>query len=258
MRCRLCSHLGVLISSISSTIVQHAQFLRATGLAIVGYFYVDFRDPAKQEARGLVASLLIQLCVQADHFCELLYSLYSIHDRGYQQPSDDELVDCSKDMLKDPGQGPVYIVVDALDECPNSHGIPPPRQQVLRIMEELINLGLPHLHICITSRPEFDIREIFEKLEPRSVSLHDEAGQIQDIAQYIKSVVSSDILMRDWPREEKELVISTLSEQGGGMWVIVGVMFHKLLSQAMTLGFDGLFVSWKLCVVVPCRGFNGL
>jgi hypothetical protein len=63
----------------------------------------------------------------------------------------------SEKMLEFPGQGPIYIIVDALDECPNSSGLPSPRDQVLDILQEIVDLHLPYLHFCITSRPEMDI-----------------------------------------------------------------------------------------------------
>ena len=112
--------------------------------------------------------------------------------------------------------GSVFLVVDALDEFPISQGILTPRAQVLEIVKDLIELKLPHLHFCITSCPEFDIREVLDPLKPSSVSLHDQEGQIEDIAQYVKSAVLSDRTMREWPKEKK-LVIDTLEKNGGGM-----------------------------------------
>jgi hypothetical protein len=69
----------------------------------------------------------------------------------------------------------------------------------------------------VSGRPEFDIRAVFQSLEPRTVSLHDENGQKQDIASYISSIVHSDSRMRRWRDEDKKLVIETLSEKAEGM-----------------------------------------
>jgi len=221
--------------------------MRDTGLATVGYFYVDFRERAKQEASGLLSSLLVQLCTQSDRFCGILSSLYARHDRGLEQPSEDALAQCLREMLEDPKQAPVFLVVDALDECPISRGILTPRAQVLEIVKVLIKLKLPHLHFCITSRPEFDIREVLDPLEPSSVSLHDQEGQIEDIAQYVKSVVHSDITMQEWPKEEKKLVIDTLARNGGGMYVIIAIMIHIAFS------YDGFRFRWAFCQLETLR-----
>jgi hypothetical protein len=104
-----------------------------------------------------------------------------------------------------------------LDECPNNLGLPSSREKVLALVKELIDLQLPKLRICITSRPEIDIRNFLEPLASQKVSLHDERGQKQDIANYISSVVHSDSMMRRWRTEDKELVITTLSERADGM-----------------------------------------
>jgi len=221
--------------------------MRDTGLATVGYFYVDFREPAKQEARGLLSSLLVQLCTQSDHFYGILSYMYARHDRGLEQPSEDALAQCLRKMLEDPNQAPVFLVVDALDECPISRGILTPRAQVLEIVRVLIELNLPHLHFCITSRPEFDIREVLDPLEPSSVSLHDQQGQIEDIAQYVKSVVHSDVTMQEWPKEEKKLVIDTLARNSGGMYVIIVIVIHIAFS------CDGFRFRWAFCQLETLR-----
>src|SRR6266850_5802141 len=251
MRCRDHSHLRVLIiSSISSTIVDHLRPMRTTGLATVGYFYVDFRERAKQEARGLLSSLLTQLSAQSDRFCHILSSLHASHERVQEeptQPSDDALAQCLREMLEDPIQGPVFIVVDALDECPNSEGFPTPREQALEIVKELVELKLQHLHLCITSHPEIDIRRVLDPLKPYSVSLHDEAGQIEDIARYVESVVRSDAMMREWPEQEKKLVINTLAKNTGGMYVLIVVAHH------ISFSCDDRRFRWASCQLKTLR-----
>jgi hypothetical protein len=120
-------------------------------------------------------------------------------------------------MMKLPGQAPIFLIVDALDECPNASALYSPRDQVLTLLEDLIDLQLPNLRICVTSRPEADIKPILEPLTFRSVSLHDESGQMEDIKNYIKSVVNTNRNMRRWKREHKQLVIDVLTERADGM-----------------------------------------
>ena len=127
------------------------------------------------------------------------------------------MIDCLKEMLALEAQGPTYIIMDALDECPITSTIPSPREEVIELVEELVGLHLPNLHICVTSRPEHDIQLALERLTERSVSLHDESGQQEDIAKYVASFVSSNPRMQRWREEDKELVIKTLSEKADGM-----------------------------------------
>ena len=187
--------------------------------ASMGYFYFDFRDISKQHWRDLVPSLLTQLSARSDPCCDILSRFYSNHDSGARQPNDDTLTQCLKEMLTVPDQHPIYLIMDALDECPNISGIPSSRDQVLQFVKELVGLNLPNLHICVTSRPEVDIRDVIESLTPHQVSLHDQTGQKKDIEDYVRSVVYSDSepIMRRWRKEDKDLVIETLAEQADGM-----------------------------------------
>ena len=189
--------------------------------ASMAYFYFDFRDINKQHWRDLVPSLLTQLSARSGPRCDILSRFYIGHDSGARQPTDDTLTQCLKEMLTLPDEHPVYLIMDALDECSNISGIPSPRDQVLRLVKELVNLHVPNLHICVTSRPEVDIRDVLSPLTSHRVSLHDQSGQKKDIEDYVKSVVYSDSepIMRRWRTEDKDLVIETLSEQADGMWV---------------------------------------
>ena len=145
--------------------------MRQMGLATISFFYFYFRDGGKQDIRHLLISILIQLCVQSDQYSEILSALFMDHNGGARQPSEDALLECLKNMLKLPGQGTLYIIIDALDESPNSSGLTSPRAEVLIILQKLVELSPPHVHFCITSRPEIDIRDVLEPLATHSVSL---------------------------------------------------------------------------------------
>jgi hypothetical protein len=183
----------------------------------MAYFYFDFRDVDKQKLCNLLPSLLVQLSARSDACCDKLSQLYSVHDRGVQKPSDRAMVECLKQMLALEGQGPTFIILDALDECPITSSIPSPREEVLEFVDELVSLLLPNVHICVTSRPEHDIRVVLECLTEHPVSLHDESGQQEDIADFVSSFVRSNQRMKRWREEDKNLVIKTLSEKADGM-----------------------------------------
>ena len=184
---------------------------------MTAYYYFDFRSKAKQDLRGLFSSLVVQLCAKSDPCYQILLRLYSTHNNGSQLPDDDALVQCLKDMLGLPEPPVIYLVVDALDECPSIAEVVSPRDSVLELIEDLVALHLPNLRICVTSRPEADISEALGPLASHIVSLHDEDGQKQDIVDYVTFVVHSDRKMRKWRAEEKKLVIDTISERADGM-----------------------------------------
>ncbi|KAH9170740.1 hypothetical protein EDB89DRAFT_1887768, partial [Lactarius sanguifluus] len=208
-------------SILSSVIIREIEGLCNTGFASMAYFYFDFKDTAKQDSRALIASLLVQLSDQSDVYCDILRALYSAHRRGSVQPNDAALARCLKTTFVALGETPIYLILDAVDECLNTSGMPSPREKVLRLVKELVELKLSNLHLCITSRLEIDIRNALEPLATHRISLHDESGQNADIANYVSSIVHSDLRMRRWRAEERDVVVGTLSAKADGMfrWV---------------------------------------
>jgi len=216
----------------SSAIVQDVEGLRAAGLATMAYYYFDFRDVKKQDRYGLLSSLLSQLSAESDSCYGLLSRLYSDNAGGTRRPTSSALTKCMKDMLSLPGQEPIYIIVDALDESPDISGTPSAREEVLELVEELVNLRLPHVHLCVASRPEIDIRKVLEPLKPLQISLHDESGQKDDIVEYIKSVVYSDRKMRSCREDDKQLIIAILSDKADGMQVVSSLVWRFTINVA--------------------------
>jgi NACHT domain len=210
-----------LTTSISSAVIEEIRTLCHEGLASIGYFYFDFRDEDKRNHRSLLRSFLFQLSGQSNICCDILSRLQSTHRDDTATIGDDALTRCLKEMLSVTSEleHPVYLIMDALDECPNTSGLPSPREQVLELVKELVELCLRNLHICVTSRPEADIRATLEPLTSLGISLHDETGQKEDIIDYVTSVVYSDVNMQSWRDEDKKLVIETLCKKADGMYV---------------------------------------
>ncbi|KAH9955950.1 hypothetical protein BJV74DRAFT_465691 [Russula compacta] len=205
-------------SVLCSAIIQNIQAMCEAGEASMSYFYLDFRDTSKQHLHDLASSFLTQLSANSSPRCSILSRFYANHDNGARQPSDDALAKCLEKIVTLPDQGPIYLIIDALDECPTTSGIPSPRERVLQLLKELVDLRLPNVHICATSRPEVDICHVLEPLTTLRVSLHDQCGQKEDIVEYIRSIVYSDSeqIMKRWGTEDKELVIETLSKRADG------------------------------------------
>ena len=202
-----------LISLVSSTIIEDIDGMRKAGLASLAFFYCDFKDDKKKDRRGFLSSLLVQLCHQSSSYTTILSDFYLAYESGSRYPSDDALVQYFIKMLKLSGKAPVFIIVDALDELPNTTGIPTPRDEVLNLVEEFVSLCIPKLRICVTSRPEADIQLVLDPLASYSISLHGENGQILDIVEYVKSVVNTDPMIRRWKPADKELVIDVLTKK---------------------------------------------
>jgi len=191
--------------------------MRRSGLASLVIFYYDFREDQKKGLRGLLSSMLVQLGHQSDSYCDILSKLCLEHDNGLKDPSDDTLIRYSKRLLELPRQTQIFLIVDALDECLNTPALSSPREKVLMFLKDVIDSNLPNLRICVTSRPEVDIEAILRPLTFRSISLHDEHGQEEDIKNYIESIVNENTKMQRWSSGHKQLVIKRLTERANGM-----------------------------------------
>jgi hypothetical protein len=204
----------------SSAIIQDINTMRKSYPAALMFFYFDFKEEQKRDLRGLLSSLLVQLCRQSDSYYDLLSNLFLEHEGGSRHASDAALLRCLNDILKLPREHPVYLVVDALDECLDPPVKLSPRKKVLNFLEELVGSKNLNLRICVTSRPESDITVVLNRLTCHTISLHDERRQIDDINDYITWFVNNDEGMREWTTEDKQHVIDVLTRKAGGMSVI--------------------------------------
>src|SRR5437879_746170 len=95
--------------STSSSIIQEIETLHDTGLALMTYFYCDFKATEKQDVTGLLASFLAQLSAKSDPCCDIVAALYSKYDAGSRQPNEDAFIECLENMLRIEGQPPIYL-----------------------------------------------------------------------------------------------------------------------------------------------------
>ena len=68
-----------LIVLVSSTIIEDVDSMQKAGLASLAIFYCDFREDQKKDLRGLLSSILVQLCHQSDTYYDILFEFYSKH-----------------------------------------------------------------------------------------------------------------------------------------------------------------------------------
>jgi len=87
-----------------------------------------------------------------------------------------------------------HLIIDAIDECLNTTGLPLSRDQIMALLERLVTSKLPNLRICVTSRPEADIRTFFEPLTStfNTIFLYDTSGQKMAIINFVTCMVRSD------------------------------------------------------------------
>jgi len=227
---------------LSAAIIEDIEIMCKSVPASMAYFVFDFNDDHKQSCHDMTTSLLTQLSAQSKSYRDILFRLYSGHNRGTRTPSNRVVTECLKEMLSLPDQGPVYIILDAIDECPNTRGVPSPREELLGLVKELVE-SHPNLRLCVTCRRECDISSVLDPLNPFRLSLQDEPGQKADIVKYVTDIMHSDSDFRMWRDYDKKLVIGTLSERADGMSVSFPVIM--LLAHVFCyLGSSGCLAWW--------------
>lgn len=189
----------------SSTVIDHLETDQSH--TILAYHYFDFRDSAKQTFSGLLASLLLQLAQQSRVCHELLKQL-RLSASGHGRPDDRKLLGSLETMLD--VCGPVFIVVDALDECTEAE-----RDHALPRLRQLVR---PRLHLLVTSRPESDIKHYMKTLElaTHSLSLQDAALHSATLKAYVSTQLHLSYY-KYWSDDVKEKALQRLVSKSNGM-----------------------------------------
>jgi hypothetical protein len=213
-----CCCQGELTSLVSSRIIEYIEAKCTAGSAFMGYFYFDSGNKLKRNRLNMVPSLLMQLATRSTLCCDTLFRSYLAHNNGTDVPRGAKLTECLKEMVSIPGYVPIYLVLDGLNECPDSPGVPSPREEVLGLIKELVQLRRPNLHLCVVSRFEADIRAVLEPLAT-SMSLDETPGHKRDIITYINAVVHSDRRIQGLRADDKQLIMDKLPESADGMLV---------------------------------------
>ncbi|KAJ7922063.1 hypothetical protein B0H13DRAFT_1707918 [Mycena leptocephala] len=176
----------------------------------LAYFYCTFADEKTQNSRGLLSSLISRLAIVSPDCLATLRSFHSSHSVS-GAPSEERLFECLCQMLT--VSGDVFVVIDALEECPTR----PERAQMLKHLERMVELGHSQLHILITSRPEVDIKPSMARMKAHQLDLEAVAAQAKDLRSYI----SSELAQADWGSKLREHALETLTAKANGSfrWV---------------------------------------
>src|SRR5277367_6572381 len=110
----------MLIFSCSSSVIKHLRDSHDSNpQAAIGFFYFSFNDVEKQNTVGMLGSLIKQLCCRRPNTPQPLRDLGLYKEQG-QRPDMKTLVNTLAATIC--GFSDVFLVIDALDECPFESG----------------------------------------------------------------------------------------------------------------------------------------
>ncbi|KAJ7711134.1 hypothetical protein B0H14DRAFT_2310670, partial [Mycena olivaceomarginata] len=113
----------------------------------LAFFYFDTNNGGQHSVTQLLCSLVRQISAQAPCPDATLNELWRSYANGQHLPSDSELISDALIPILREFTEPIYIVVDALDECSE-------REKLLRSLGKILDAEVPNGHLLLTSRSE--------------------------------------------------------------------------------------------------------
>ncbi|KAJ7286614.1 hypothetical protein C8J57DRAFT_1216771 [Mycena rebaudengoi] len=161
------------------------------GTTAVGYFYVDFRDDKKQLVDTMLRSVVFQLSGRSLNLYAALDSQYEKLSQGQTLPTTQDLLDILGQLLLEFRR--TYIVLDALDECRDTH-----LQDLVELLSKLRIRTKSSLHLLFTSQP----REIFMDIK------HFVSDEVQLGLQRLKH-------LGGWKPRAEEIIAKVVAKSNG-------------------------------------------
>ncbi|KIM72175.1 hypothetical protein PILCRDRAFT_828843 [Piloderma croceum F 1598] len=162
---------------LASIVVDHLrkQFGNETGIAAI---YCNYKDFEVQTPVNLFASLWMQL-VESHPISDEVKMLHKKHINRGTRPSLRKILQVLRSEIDDYSGSKVFIIVDALDECPEDNKI---RGTILTELWALQST----IHLMVTSRPHVTI-----ELDPPCLIVDIRASD-KDVLHYVDGWISCD------------------------------------------------------------------
>jgi hypothetical protein len=163
--------------AVRSIVVDHLrkQFGNETGIAVI---YCNYKDVEIQTPANLFASLWMQL-VESHPISDDVKILYKKHVNRSTRPSLSEILQVLRSEIGSYSGSKVFVIVDALDECPEDNEIRGTILTELRALQSAV-------HLMVTSRPH-----VIVELDPPCLMVDIRASD-GDVLHYVDGRISRD------------------------------------------------------------------
>jgi hypothetical protein len=201
---------------ISSSIIKHLK--ERNGLSpenALAFFYFSFTDEKTQNVTEMLSSLIKQICCRRPNTPQSVQSMIDFKEKGHR-PDRGTLEKTLVDTIH--GFTTVYVVLDALDECPSENG---EREKLLKSLSRIRNEKSPNLHLLCTSRRVVDIERVLEPMASSYTNIgidltaHKKAVD-HDIGLHIDKTFDMEPF-KSWPDPIQAEAKATLIEKADGM-----------------------------------------
>ena len=191
-------------SVLCSTVIQDIQEdCSLDPSKFLGYWYFQFGVDATQSIDAMIRSFIRQL--SRSPVAPEVTKIWKDHHLKGSQPDTNAVSDVLDDLLSHLTSD-VYLVFDALDECPENEESKE-RALVLEFLEKLLERqrNEAQMHILVTSRPEQDIKESLDRFSKIDLEAH----LAEDVKTFVNSCLAKRPLNR-WGASVHQLICNEL------------------------------------------------
>ena len=189
-----------------------AKYLRESmsGDAVLCIYYFRFDDAKRRTFREFIKSVILQCALaDMDYATRLLKPLFVDHGHGSCEPRLDALLAVLERLLRHCRQ--CYLVVDALDECTDTH-------LLCEWISDVQRWRFDTVHLFLTSRVFPHLQATLQNLRFTDIEFdNDEVDK--DIARHIERVLRDDTKLSALSGDLKHEIKTRLVEGGNGMSV---------------------------------------
>ncbi|KAI1388288.1 ankyrin repeat-containing domain protein [Hypoxylon trugodes] len=209
----------VLASVIISRLLELRRNLkRSPDSPVVAYLYLSYKEPRTIEQ--LLGSIIKQIVQDEEPLPPPLLKLWTRRDQGDASATVKDLSDLLHELSKD---RQIYIVIDALDECPSSYRS--------RLVEEL-KRQRDNLSILFTSRLLDEFKFISEGFEKKEIKANS-----SDVDLYIDHEFGTKPRLKQYLEDDPTLlyeVKTAVRNACDGMFLLASLQM-QVLASALTL-----------------------
>ncbi|KAJ7291088.1 hypothetical protein C8J57DRAFT_1704769 [Mycena rebaudengoi] len=201
---------------LASVAVEHLNqnFKRqSVGVAVI---YCNHKEIEQQSASNLLASVWRQL-VFGRYLSGDVHDLYLQHGEHHTRPSMHEIIGVLRSAIA--GYFKVFVVVDALDECPND------KNTRDTLLSRLSTLGLT-VNLLFTSRPHVDIENTFPDAKRMEIRASED-----DIRCYVQGQIARSSRLAKHVRARpnlREEITRSIIGLADGMFLLVKLHMDSL------------------------------
>ena len=171
----------------------------------------------KQKVVNFMSSIIADLCAQKNDLPDRVKQLYLTCNNGHREPLLSDLLRVFLALV--PLFVAVYVVIDALDECPTKDQ---ERQELLKTIRAIHDQSAMNLHLLVTSRRHYDIETVIDDLPSVATIQIERTTNDDDIQMYIRSEVQAIRKKNTWWHDELCIAVEeSLFEGANGMSVLL-------------------------------------